>query len=47
MSLRWQKVSRKVLINHQFEVNRSYSVGAVVSDVVGPGFALNVDDDAS
>lgn len=41
------KSFEKFLINHQFEVNRSYSVSAVVSDVVGPGFALNVDDDAS
>lgn len=35
------------LIDHQFKVNWSYSVGAIVPDVLGPGFALHVDDDAT
>jgi hypothetical protein len=35
------------LIDHQLEVDRSYSVGAVVSDVLGPRFAFNVDDDSA
>lgn len=32
------------LIDHQFEVNGSYSVGSVVPNIFGPSFALDVDD---
>lgn len=39
--------SSRWLVNHQLEVNGAYSVGAVVSDVLGPSFAFNVDDDAA
>lgn len=35
------------LINHQFKVNGSYSVGSVVSNIFGPSFALNVNDYAT
>lgn len=35
------------LIDHQFKVNGSYSVGSVVSDIFGPSFALNVDDNTT
>jgi hypothetical protein len=35
------------LVDHQFEVDRASSVGAVVDDVLGPRFALDVDENAS
>jgi hypothetical protein len=35
------------LIDHQFKVNGSYSVGSIVSDIFGPCFALDVNDYAT
>lgn len=32
------------LIYHQFEVDWSSSVGAIVNDIFGPGFAFDVDE---
>lgn len=39
--------SRARLIDHQLKVNRSNSILTIVSNVLGPGLALDVDDDAT
>lgn len=39
--------SRRLVIDHEFEVNGTSSVGTIVIDVASPSFALDVDQDAS
>lgn len=39
--------SRARLIDHQLKVYRTNSILTVVSNVLGPGLALDVDDDAT
>ena len=35
------------LVNHQFKMNRSYSVSSIMNDISRPCFALHVDNDAT
>lgn len=35
------------LVDHQFEMNGTSSIGAIVVDVASPSFAFNVDQNSS
>lgn len=40
-------MSHSFLVDHQLEMNGSFALGAIMFDIVGPCFALDIDDDST